>query len=314
MKSPIEKILIYLIGGIAGTIIGYLLIHSDISWLNHDESCIAVIITSIALCVLASVAFVEHQEELVLKKNTKIRNETVALITHEMRTGLTSTGWALEMVLKKYKEAISAEDTEMLQGVIKSIRTTVMHSVNLLDISLLDIGKLAIALEVKDLSVVSNMFKEIVEKYVLGAERKHVQLTSHIDLQGDRKVEVDMLRLRIILENLLENALQYTVLDKKEIHVDATTSETDLVLKVSDSGIGIPPEEKEKIFSEFFRASNARKTLSSGSGIGLFTCAQYVKAHRGKISFESEVGKGTTFFITIPLKTAVDVNEFIDKI
>lgn len=314
MKSPIEKILIYLIGGIVGTFVGYLLINSDISWLNHDESCIAVIITSIALCVLASVALVEHQEEVVLKKNTKIRNETVALITHEMRTGLTSTGWALEMVLKKYKDAISAEDTEMLQGVIKSIRTTVMHSVNLLDISLLDIGKLAIALEVKDLSVVSNMFKEIVEKYVLGAERKHVQLTSHIDLQGDRKVEVDMLRLRIILENLLENALQYTVLDKKEIHVDATTTETDLVLKVSDSGIGIPPEEKEKIFSEFFRASNARKTLSSGSGIGLFTCAQYVKAHRGKISFESEVGKGTTFFISIPLKTAVDVNEFIDKI
>lgn len=314
MKSLTEKILIYTIGGIAGAIAGYMLIHSDISWLNHDESCIAVIITSIALCVLVSIALVEHQEEVILQKNTKIRNETVALITHEMRTGLTSTGWALEMVLKKYKEAISAEDSEMLQGVIKSIRTTVMHSVNLLDISLLDIGKLAIALEVKELKVVGDMFKETVDKYKLGAERKHIELTANINLRDDRKVEVDTLRLRIILENLLENAMQYTVLETKQIHVDATNTETDLVLKVRDTGIGIPQEEKEKIFSEFFRASNARKTLSSGSGIGLFTCAQYVKAHRGKISFESEVGKGTTFLITIPLKTIADVNEFIDKI
>ncbi len=314
MKSLTDKILTYTISGIAGAIAGYMLIHSDISWLNHDESCIAVIITSIALCVLVSIALVEHQEEMVLQKNTKIRNETVALITHEMRTGLTSTGWALEMVLKKYKEAISSEDTEMLQGVIKSIRTTVMHSVNLLDISLLDIGKLAIALEVKELKVVGDMFKEIVEKYKLGAERKHIALTANINLESNRKVEVDTLRLRIILENLLENAMQYTVLETKKIHVEASNTDTDLVINVRDTGIGIPQEEKEKIFSEFFRASNARKTLSSGSGIGLFTCAQYVKAHRGKISFESEVGKGTAFLITIPLKTIADVNEFIDKI
>ncbi len=87
-----------------------------------------------------------------------------------------------------------------------------------------------------------------------------------------------------------------------------------MLISVSDTGIGIPESEQEKIFGEFYRASNARVKLSSGSGIGLYTCAQYVQAHRGTIRFESKENVGTTFFITIPLKTIADVNEFLNKI
>lgn len=84
-------------------------------------------------------------------------------------------------------------------------------------------------------------------------------------------------------------------------------------MKVTDTGMGIPIEEQENIFSAFFRASNARRKQSTGSGIGLHMCYQYVKVHHGTIRFESTEGKGTTFYITIPLKTSADVKEFMEK-
>jgi signal transduction histidine kinase len=72
--------------------------------------------------------------------------------------------------------------------------------------------------------------------------------------------------------------------------------------------------KKEKIFAKFYRAKNAREKLSGGSGIGLYMCEQYVKAHKGTINFESKVNEGTTFYIKLPLKSVVDVNDFLTKL
>ena len=89
---------------------------------------------------------------------------------------------------------------------------------------------------------------------------------------------------------------------------------SDAILISAKSGIGIPDAAKDKIFGEFFRAENARKALSAGSGIGLYTAQQYSKAHKGSIRFESKEGVGTTFYVTIPLKTVADVKGFVKDI
>ena len=99
-----------------------------------------------------------------------------------------------------------------------------------------------------------------------------------------------------------------------EIKVDIENTDESMNIVVSDNGIGIPIEEQEKIFEEFYRASNARDKVSSGSGIGLYMCDQYVKAHHGTMRFESKENVGTTFYISIPLKTTANVNEFLNKI
>ena len=123
-----------------------------------------------------------------------------------------------------------------------------------------------------------------------------------------------MMRFRIILENLLENAIQYTTGEKREITVTVYNDAVAMTIMVKDTGIGIPEKEHSKIFSEFFRASNARKKLSNGSGIGLHMCAKYIKAHHGTIRFESKEGEGSIFYVTLPLKSAADVKEFLTKI
>jgi len=314
MKSLLEKSLAYTLGGIVGVVIGYSIVMSEFSGAYNSESCTSILITSIIFGVLFSIAFIENGESKNMRKNNQVRNEAIALITHEMRTGLTSTSWAIQMVLKKYGVHISNEDKDILNDVTESIQTTISHSVNLLDISVLDIGKLSLALENAGLEKIEKIFRMSLDKFKIGADKKDIKLVSTIDLDTSKKVEVDLVRLRIILENLLENALQYTTNDPKEIKVNISNNDKNLLISVSDTGIGIPASEQSKIFSEFYRAKNAKKVLSSGSGIGLYTCSQYVKAHNGTIRFESEENKGTKFFITIPLKTSADVDKFLDKI
>lgn len=313
MEETIEKIILYVIGGICGLVLGLITLAFNLQFIaGYPRS--AILTITVLIGTLIFVFFSDYAKEKKLTTNNQVRDETVALITHEMKTGLTSTGWAIELILQSYSEVIKSDDKKMLEDVVNSINTTMMHSVNLLDISLLDIGKLSISLAWTRLDEIEKNLKEIIEKYTFGAQKKGIRLTSSITLDQKREVEVDMLRLRVILENLLENALQYTVLDPKEITVTISNDKNSLQIVVKDSGIGIPFAEKTKIFSKFYRASNAKKQLNSGSGIGLYMSEQYVKAHHGTIRFESEQNKGTTFYISIPLKTVADVQDFLTRI
>ncbi len=317
MNNTFERIISYIIGAIAGYAVGSFLVSAHMDVIDPMCRDVVMQITPLVGLLLAMI-IVEYRNERMMRKNNTIRDETVALITHEMRTSLTSTGWAIGMVLKKYDGSVTPEDKTLLQGVVNSIHTTVMHSVNLLDVSLLDIGKLSISLEWVALDKVEYMIKEMLEKYALGTAQHGIHLTHEMSFTKGKMVEVDMLRLRIVLENLLENAIQYTSEDnqrpEKSIHVQIANDDKDLHISIKDNGIGIPDSEKEKIFSEFYRASNARKKLSTGSGIGLYTCSNYIKAHRGRIWFESKEQEGTTFFISIPLKTEADVKGFLKQI
>lgn len=311
--SVVERILKYVIGGIVGGIIGYGVIMHIMNDPNQ-EACVSVISLSILLGIAISIALERHRAVLSVRENTEVRNETVALITHEMRTGMTSTGWVIQSILNDYDTDLAQKDKDMLKGVLDAIHVTVSHAVNLLDVSLLDIGRLAISLEWVKLGTIEKMFQDVVNTFEIGAKQRRITFKHEITLDKEKEVEVDKIRLRIILENLLENALQYTLGETKEMSAKISNDENNLMITISDTGIGIPDTEKENIFREFYRAKNARKVLVSGSGIGLYTCAQYVEAHNGTIRFESEEDAGTTFYITIPLKTVANVDEFLDKI
>ena len=312
MSEHLQKIISYILGGVIGFILGNISLSFQVSYFQGHETFLLVITTLIG--VIFAIVISQYTEARTLRKNSHIRDETVALITHEMRTELTSTNWAILLVLQKYADKIDVADKSELESVVASIHRTLTHSVNLLDISLLDIGKLSISLTWVPLSKVDEMMEEVVGKFKMGADRKNIKLDAKVELDSTSQVEVDMVRLRIILENLLENAFQYSMKDEKVISVHISNDKKELKIEVKDNGIGIPTEEQDKIFTEFYRASNARSTRSNGSGIGLYMCHQYVKAHRGTIRFESKVNEGTTFFVTIPLKTQADVNKFLKTI
>lgn len=311
MNELVEKIIFYLLGAVVGTVAGFILLSFNIDYIDNKDPLLILTIT----CLLGIIVYMivhEYRTEKSIRRSNKIRNATVALITHEMRTGLTSTSWGIQLILQNYSDKITDTDRKMLQNIINSTQTTVTHSINLLDVSLLDIGKLSISLKWVGLDEVQSIFDGILEKYSYGVKEKNITLISKVKLDSKKEAEVDTVRLRIILENLLENSMQYARGGEIKVNIDNTESAMNIV--VSDNGIGIPLDEQEKIFEEFYRASNAREKISSGSGIGLYMCDQYVKSHHGTMRFESKENVGTTFYISIPLKTNADVNDFFKKI
>lgn len=311
LKSAIDKTTSLILGSLIG--VSLLFVLTGFNVIEEDPNKTTIFAFGL-LGILIVTTFLEIKKEQTIQKHSKIRNETIALITHEMKTSLTSTSWLLELILQNYGQYLNNEDRTMMKDSVGSIHATVMHSLNLLDISLLDINKLVIALEWVTLDKIEQMFKETLDKYALGAKKHNIVLRTNISLSKEKMVEVDMIRLRIILENLLENAIQYCSEIAPEISIEIKNDDKNILISVKDNGMGIPEKEQENIFNEFFRATNARKKLSTGSGIGLYMTSEYVKAHKGTISFISKEGVGTTFIVSIPLKTSEDVKKFLAKI
>jgi signal transduction histidine kinase len=114
------------------------------------------------------------------------------------------------------------------------------------------------------------------------------------------KVFVDTEKMRAAIQNLLENAMKYTP-EGGRVEIDFQTIDGFLEVSIKDSGIGIPEEDRLNIFNRFFRARNAIKVETDGSGLGLYITKRVVEKHGGKIRFESKVGEGSTFYFTIPI-------------
>ncbi|MCX6808555.1 MAG: ATP-binding protein [Candidatus Berkelbacteria bacterium] len=113
-------------------------------------------------------------------------------------------------------------------------------------------------------------------------------------------LSVDPKLTRMIIQNLLSNALKYTV--KGGVIISISKEKEDILIKVADTGLGIPKEQHDKIFQKLFRADNVRETDTEGTGLGLYIIKSILDNTGGTIRFESVQNKGTTFFVTIPLK------------
>jgi two-component system sensor histidine kinase VicK len=112
------------------------------------------------------------------------------------------------------------------------------------------------------------------------------------------KIDVDL--FHIVLENILSNSIKYSF-EGSELKLNVRDDGEDLIISLSDSGIGIPKEDQDKIFTKMFRSDNAKLLDPDGSGLGLYICKEIVDYSGGKIWLESTIGKGSTFFISWPL-------------
>jgi signal transduction histidine kinase len=224
------------------------------------------------------------------------KTEFVSLVAHEMATPLTSIGCYTDVLLQGYSDQPLSKKQEHYLRVVRSNadRMQILLS-DLQDISRIETGHLSLDLQPTDLTEVL--------KNALQATRRQIEMRSQelsVKVSKDLPpVYADPARLTQILINLLSNAYKYTPKGGR-IRVQASHKDGYVRCVVADTGIGISAEDQEQLFTKFFRSENPDVQERQGTGLGLCIVKNLVELQGGRIGVESELGKGTTFWFTVP--------------
>jgi signal transduction histidine kinase len=195
---------------------------------------------------------------------------------------------------------VNSEQKEYLDEIYKGNQRMVDLVNALLDVSRIELGTFAVEPQEVDLKELLNIvIKELKNKI----KEKKIKLSSKVD-NKIKKYFGDPKLLNIIFQNLLSNSVKYTP-EGGKVDVSIKKGVEEIVITVQDSGMGIPKEQQDKIFSKLFRADNVRETDTEGTGLGLYIIKSIVDQSGGSISFVSAQDKGTTFTVRLPLKGMV---------
>ena len=236
-----------------------------------------------------------------LEKLEEAKSKFVTVTTHQLRTPLAAIKWTFNMIIAGQLGPISSEQKEVLEKGYQSTERMIKIVNDILSVDKIEIDQ-------KDYQFSAVHLEDLIESLLYEfsnqAESKQIKLTFKKPGKPLPPAEVDALILRIVLENLIDNAIKYNKLGGEvEVGIDDSkinTTRNSLEIMVKDTGIGIPPEERAKIFNKFFRASNAVKTEPDGSGLGLYLAKDIIEKHHGTIRFETG-DTGTVFHLELPL-------------
>ncbi|MDO8452436.1 MAG: ATP-binding protein [bacterium] len=223
------------------------------------------------------------------------KDEFISIASHELKTPLTTLkGYTqiLENQFKKLKSEKSLTYLDKMDGQIDRLNKLVSE---LLNVSRIQMGKLELQKEEVD---IDNLVKEVSEDMRHSTQIHKIEVAA----KSGRKLNIDKDRFSQVLVNLINNAIRYSPQGKK-ICVYCELKGTEVVISVKDFGVGIPKEQQKHIFERFFQASNLRKEGLGGLGLGLYISCEIVKEHGGKLWVKSKIGKGTTFYVSLPSPT-----------
>ena len=227
----------------------------------------------------------------------RIKTEFVSVAAHQLRTPLSAIKWTLKMLLDGDVGELTPEQKDFLEKSYKSNERMIMLINDLLNVTRIEEGRYLY-------NPVLVEFEPIVESLLNSYEgeikRKNLELKFQRPKEKLPQVMLDTEKIKLALQNLIENAIKYTLPGGK-ISITLKRVKDSIEFSIKDTGVGIPKDQQHRVFTKFFRAANAMKLETEGSGLGLFITKNIIEAHGGKIWFESEEGKGTTFYFTLPI-------------
>ncbi len=236
-----------------------------------------------------------------VKRVSKMKSEFVSAVSHELRTPLTSIkGYASLLIAGKIGQ-IPPEVKERLEKINKHSDNLVKLINDLLDVLRIESGRVEMHF---DECNVLGLIEGIRDLLTPQAKEKNIQIKINVAPETP-KIFVDVSQLERVFINLMGNALKFTP-QNGTITVTAKPDKESVLFEVTDTGIGIGPEEQTRLFTEFYRVDNEINKNVKGTGLGLSLAKNIVQAHLGKISVKSRPQEGTTFYFTIPIKRPED--------
>lgn len=213
--------------------------------------------------------------------------------SHQLRTPVNKALWNLELVINE-KSIKKIRESAIVA--YKSLQSMQKLSEELIDISTIDQN---IIIPQKSLVQIIDIFEDLKKSLKLKLEEKEIELIIPL-ISVSASIETDKKLLSRALYEVIENAILYSPV-KSKIDIKININIENIIITISDNGIGILKEQQALIFTKFFRGYNINTTNIIGGGLGLYIAHKYINLLNGKIWFESEEGKGTTFYFTLPL-------------
>ncbi|MEO8884874.1 MAG: ATP-binding protein [Mucilaginibacter sp.] len=227
------------------------------------------------------------------KENEQRKDEFLSIASHELKTPLTSIK-AFNQLMKRAKDDEGRLNNFIEKSAEHIYRLEKLIS-DLLDVTKINSGKLNYNIEPFDFK---EMLKESVENMQYNTSHEIIlETTPAIRYNGDRY------RLEQVMNNLLSNAIKYSPQGKKII-INATIADGNITVSVQDFGIGIAPEDLDRLFDRYYRVDNTAMRFE-GLGLGLFISSEVLKRHQGSLCVKSELGKGSTFYFSLPLNRSL---------
>ncbi|HEY1645013.1 MAG TPA: PAS domain-containing sensor histidine kinase, partial [Candidatus Saccharimonadales bacterium] len=224
----------------------------------------------------------------------KIQSEFISIASHQLRTPLSSINTYAQMLSGGYAGKMTNRQTNFVSVIESSAAhmNELIHS--LLNVTRIEAGNISVNVKPVDIDEVC---RDLVRTILPQAKEKNIAIKYIND--GSPTVETDPILLREILSNLVSNAIKYTP-ERGKVVFKVETRER-IVFSIKDNGFGIPDRSKDYVFSKFYRAKNASDYDVSGTGLGLYLAKRITERLEGDIWFSSHIGKGSTFYFSLPL-------------
>ena len=236
-------------------------------------------------------------QNIQLKKAYNLKSEFLATMSHELRTPMNAIMGFSQLLLRQYPDPLSQQQQNLVQRIFNNSKSLLDMINEMLDFSKIEAGKLKPFPQKFD---IINLIDLTIEELRSLATQKELNLEAQIELK-DQFVFQDSNFVKRILINLLSNAIKFTA--SGSIVVKAwDIDDRQIAIAVSDTGMGIAAEDRDKIFEAFRQADQSFTRQHSGTGLGLAITQSLVKMMQGKISLQSELGEGSTFIVEIPRK------------
>lgn len=235
-----------------------------------------------------------REANAMLQEKDRIKDEYVARVTHDIKGHLATIQGCLAVAVDRVAGKIDEQEADLIgRAHMRSVKLTNFVR------ALLRLTQMRLSnkLEMDDFSL-AEALRNATSAVAAKAQDKSIVLKCHID-SSVHKIRGNQFSIEEMMANLLLNAIKYTPASGT-ITVSARNHEDAVKVEISDTGIGIPRDEQDRVFDEFFRATNARRTERDGTGLGLSIVKYIVERHHGQIRVESEEGCGTTFQLTLP--------------
>lgn len=240
--------------------------------------------------------FIANEKDITKEQEVdRMKSEFISLASHQLKTPITRIKFTIQALLED--PSVKLGETEKMYLIaIKDSNMEMLYLIEaLLDIAKLESGKIVLEKKEIDINVIVD---KALESLIYQSKERNQKLTTDIKLTN-KKIFGDEKLLKEVYKNLISNAVKYTP-EKGEIKIIVEEKDGMILSTVSDSGIGIPEEEKSKIFEKFFRTSNAQEKEKDGTGLGLYFIKQVVERMGGEIWFDSKINEGTNFYFKIP--------------